>query len=301
MKNSMIFKTTTDDFSKITTGINDKIKSAFQRIFNGNFFKKQSLFSDSDINAMKAYNADIDKGTTSQTAFYKTMQNASVGFQNFVAAANGNVVALNNMTKASKAAELGIKALSFAGNMIAMWAIGEVVSLVITGIDNLVNASEYAEENAKEFTNSLSELNKTQNSNIETISNLNDEYKKLSSGVNSLGENVSLTTDQYNRYHEITNQVAELIPNLVQGSDAQGNAILKVKGNLADLNKEYKKKAQNDAIKEYNSNKDAYDDIGTTFDNKSVASNYFDYSYSGTSKMYNFSTKIVLLTKYCHK
>lgn len=287
----MIFKTKKDDFGRTHAGINNDIVSSVKGVFNGDFFKEQQLFSDSDIKAIKAYNAEIDKGTTSQMAFRRTMKDTSEEAQNVVAAANGGKIAIDGLTKSSKAAELGMKALSMAGNMIAAWAIGEVISLVVTGIDNLVHASEHTEENAKEFTDGLSELNKTQNSNIETISSLNDEYKKLSSGVNSLGENVSLTTDQYNRYHEITNQVAELMPNLVQGWDAQGNAILKVKGNLADLNEEYKKKAQNDAIKEYNSNKDGYDDIGTTFDTKSVASNYFDYSYSGTSKMYNFSTK----------
>lgn len=97
----MIFKTNTDDFGRMGLGLNN----SFKGMFNGDFFKEQNLLSDSDISAIKAYNAEIDKCVTSQTAFNRTMLNTSQQAQNVVAAANGNKVALEGMTKASKAAE----------------------------------------------------------------------------------------------------------------------------------------------------------------------------------------------------
>lgn len=134
-------------------------------------------------------------------------------------------------------------------------------------------------------------MNKTHQSNASTIKDLNDEYKNLSSGVDNLGKNVSLTEDEFSRYHQITNQVADLMPNLVQGWDEQGNAILKVKGNLADLNSEYKKQQQNEAIEKYEKTKNGYNDAGKTLNNKIKASEYFDYNYSGSSPLFNFSNE----------
>ena len=171
------------------------------------------------------------------------------------------------------------------------WLAGEALSLVVTGLDNLIHVSEKAEESAKDFSYQINDMNKTHQSNASTIKDLNDEYKNLSSGVDNLGKNVSLTEDEFSRYHQITNQVADLMPNLVQGWDEQGNAILKVKGNLADLNSEYKKQQQNEAIEKYEKTKNGYNDAGKTLNNKIKASEYFDYNYSGSSPLFNFSNE----------
>lgn len=61
----MIVKTKTDDFGNNTIGLNNPFKG----LFNGDFFKRQNLLSDADITAIKAYNTEIDKCVTSQTAF----------------------------------------------------------------------------------------------------------------------------------------------------------------------------------------------------------------------------------------
>lgn len=172
----MMFKTQTDDFGRITTGINKDLKSSFKGMLNGDFFKKQSLFSDSDINAIKAYNAEINRCVTSQTAFYRTMQDASVEAQNVVAAANGNTVALNNMTKASKASELGMKALAMAGNMLLMWGVSEILSLIIDGAESLTNSTKKLEEEYDK----LSEKVSKNNSRLENItSTLEDNKSKI--------------------------------------------------------------------------------------------------------------------------
>lgn len=81
----MIVKTKTDDFGNNTIGLNNPFKG----LFNGDFFKRQNLLSDADITAIKAYNTEIDKCVTSQTAFNRTMLNTSKEAQNIVAAANG--------------------------------------------------------------------------------------------------------------------------------------------------------------------------------------------------------------------
>ncbi|WP_099467731.1 coiled-coil domain-containing protein [Konateibacter massiliensis] len=169
---------------------------------------------------------------------------------------------IEQTTVATKASTVALKGLALAGNMIAGMAIAIVVSKVVEGLYNFANQANIARKNAEELTNTFNDLKENQNSNSSTISELNDEYKALSDGVNRLGENVSLTTDEYSRYQDICNQVASIIPDLVKGYDDQGNAILTVKGNLADLNAEYEKYKQNEAIKTYNDG-----DVESIFDN----------------------------------
>lgn len=173
--------------------------------------------------------------------------------QNAVAMAKGTMTlkeatsGIGAMTLKAKASQVAMKGLAVAGNMVASMAIMWAVSKGIEALSNWVNQAERARETAQEFALSFNEMQKNHQSNTKMISELNDEYQKLSSGVDAFGKNIGLTTEEYNRYHEITNQIANLLPDLVQGFDAEGNAILKVKGNLTDLNKEYKKRKQNEA------------------------------------------------------
>ena len=74
------------------------------------------------------------------------------------------------------------------------------------------------------------------------------KYGKLSEGVNALGENVSLTADEYSEYQSIVETIANQMPNLVTGYNSQGDAILSCKGNVEELTEAYK-----NLIKEQNS------------------------------------------------
>ena len=78
------------------------------------------------------------------TAFKYTMQNASEGAQNFVKGLQDGTNNLDQMNKASKAAELGMKALATVGNI----AFAYVISSAITMIYDLVTASDRLKETA---------------------------------------------------------------------------------------------------------------------------------------------------------
>lgn len=52
------------------------------------------------------------------------------------------------------------------------------------------------------------------------------KYGELSKGVNSLGENLSLTADEYSEYQSIVDTIASQMPSLVTGYNSQGDAIL---------------------------------------------------------------------------
>lgn len=178
----MIFKTKKDDFGRTHVGINNDIVSSVKGVFNGDFFKGQQLLSDSDIKAIKAYNAEIDRCVTSQTAFYRTMDKASKEAQNVVAAANGNKVALDGLTKSSKAAELGMKALSVAGNMLLMWGISEAISALY----KFSQVSKDVANSAQEIGSSFKETKKDINSYKEKVEELRGVINNSSSSVSEV-------------------------------------------------------------------------------------------------------------------
>lgn len=148
--------------------------------------------------------------------------------------------ALQQETLGAKAATLGLKALSVAGNI----AFSMGVSIAISAIIEKYNELAHAAENCKERVDSLissydSKLNNA-NSNISKTEELADEYETLSKGVSSLGANLTLTTSEYERYNSIVNDIADMFPSLISGYTAEGNAILTLKGNVEELRDAYK-------------------------------------------------------------
>ena len=180
---------------------------------------------------------------------YKTSEEAIAGYQSYLKTTGKQLDLANFKTKALS---LSMKVLSSIGWAALISLATKAIQVGIGAIDKFVNSAKYAKETAEEFASSLNDMHSTQKSNTATIAEISDEYKELSKHVNSLGEITGLTTEETDRYYEICNQVAEIIPSLVQSYDEQGNAILKVRGNLADLNEEYKKYKQNEAIEYYN-------------------------------------------------
>lgn len=233
----MILKIKTDDIGKEHLSIANPM----------NFFKKQSLLSDGDMNALNHYNELIRGGTEPMTAFYSSMQNASDRAALLARNANGSAVDIENLAMSSQAGGLALKGLAMAGNMIAMWAISEIISIAAQKISELANASEIAAEKAEGFAASVNSSLQDSSSNTATLSELNNEYLKLSKGVNSLGENISLSADDYTRYKEIIGQISNIMPGMSAYFDAQGSKIAFTKGKLSNLNDEYQRYIQNQA------------------------------------------------------
>ena len=150
---STIFKTITDELGNTKLSINNGLKG----LFSGDFFKKQSVLSDSDISALQAYNAEIERGVTPATAYYRTLREASDAANNMARAAGNATVNLEQIPKVSKAGQVALKGLAMAGNMLLMWGISEAISAIATAIDNEANRVEYAQERLQEFNSTVSE------------------------------------------------------------------------------------------------------------------------------------------------
>lgn len=148
---------------------------------------------------------------------------------------------------------VGLNALgslaTMGATMLASWAIGEIVQ----GIVNWIRADEIAIEKGKEATQSIQDrydaftklkdaMASTEKqitgkdeagTSEESIKKIAQRYDELHDGVNELNNaNENLSTDKYQEYLDLCNQLAEQSPSLVSGYDSQGNAILNL-GNTA--------------------------------------------------------------------
>lgn len=173
----MIFKTIEDDLGKTKFAINDTFKS----LFNGSLFKGEKLLSDDDIKALQAYNAEIERGVSPMTAYYRTMQDASDAAVNMAQSAGKGTVQINNMTKASKAAKIGMQALATVGNMFLGMAISWGISKFIEFTQVSENVAEKARELGSSFSNSKNEI-------ADYKTKIEDLYKTINDGSSSIEE-----------------------------------------------------------------------------------------------------------------
>lgn len=179
----------------------------------------------------------------------------------------GFKASIGNLSISAKAGQVALKGLALAGNMVVGILAGFVISKAIEGLDNLVHAADNAKESAEGFASSFSSMNDEFSSNDSKLSDLQKQYDELSKGVNSLGENVSLTTDQYDEYKQVVSEISDMMPSLLARYDDEGNKIGFVQGKLSNLNAEYDKYKKNKAMDLVNGENDNGDSIKDVFDN----------------------------------
>lgn len=151
--------------------------------------------------------------------------------------------ALKQQTLGAKATTVAMKGLSMVGNILASMLISWGVSKLIEGIDNLIHAQEKLKKSAEESISAFKNSQETLQANKKTIDSISSDYKRLSKGVDDFGNNISLSAEEYSKYNEIVNQIADMFPQMVQGYTDEGNVILTLKGNVEELTKAYEASA----------------------------------------------------------
>lgn len=144
---------------------------------------------------------------------------------------------------------VGASMLNMGIAMAASWAIGKVIE----GIDylyhydeNIIKAGQEAKDSIdstfksfEEGKQSIMDLGSSFSNQTEQIKNTGDaidqvaeKYVELRKGVNqNTNENVSLSTDEYQQYIDLSSKLASQFPGLVAGYDSQGNAVLNLASN----------------------------------------------------------------------
>ena len=129
--------------------------------------------------------------------------------------------------------KLGTAAKSFVGNLASfainagtMWAISKGVEIAINAWDNYSNKQENAIEKGNETLSKHQEKLKEFSNNSKVVQDVGKRFEELRKGVSASGENIGLTTDEFEEYHNIVSQLADAMPPLVDGYASLGNPII---------------------------------------------------------------------------
>lgn len=230
----MIFKTINDE----TTNGKTKIvpNSGFVDLF-----KKQKLFSPSDIEAIKTYNVQVANGVTSQNELMKTMKYASTEAQTFVRNANGGTIALDSLTTSSKAAAIGMQALSTVLNV----GIAFAISVAISGIYKLATYQQTLADSASEAGLKLKE----------SADNIADYKTKIEELQNTINDSSSSYVDVTQARKDLMTIQDEMIDKYGDEKGAIDNITDAIKGQVNELDK-LKATDYNSIINDFNTFKD---------------------------------------------
>lgn len=159
-----------------------------------------------------------------------------------IALKNSNTAKTTNitLTKLQSAGYATLTVLAKAANIALNAGIGILISLVATGIikwlDDFINREEKLAEAAREARDKIEELNESFVNQKKTVSDYANEYAELAQGVDLLtNKNLSLSTEDYERFLELSNTLSETFPTLTKRVDDNGNAILDLGGNVDSI------------------------------------------------------------------
>lgn len=191
---------------------------------------------------------------------------------------------------AAKVASVGVKllnaALTFGIGLLVSFAIEKAIGW----IDDLIHKQDNLRESAKEVLDTYSDAKANANKSKELVDSVGSEYETLAKGVDAFGNNISLTSAQYERYHEICNQIADQFPTMVSGYDAEGNAILKNKGNVEALTAAYEEQAQAARQAAIAGADDVFDAFKGEYDN---SAQWFWEKDTGLKQQYELAQRLV--------
>ena len=244
----MIFKTIDDNDSLSGQRIVSKFTA--RKIVQEEVAKQLEI----DIQCLRNYEAECQKGSVSTETFSNTMKGASIEAQRYTTnikegtgsastfATNQRAIqsSMYETSIVSKAAAVGLNIFKAALNSLIFFAVIEGIQLLIKGIDNLILTAREAEEKAETLRSNMQSFFDEVQSGQQTISSVSDRFSELSEHVTKTGENIDLTKDEYSEYLDICNQVKNIMPELVTGYTNEGNAIITLKDNVDSLTESYK-------------------------------------------------------------
>ena len=159
--------------------------------------------------------------------------------------AEGAAAGITIFGHALEAGSVAFKLFNAAATMGISLIAGLAVNAIIKGFDELTHKVEKTAEAAEKALSTYEDAQKKLNSQKSSIKELASSYEELSKGVDlGTNKNIKLSTSSYKKYLDVCNDIADMYPHLVTGFDAQGNAILSLKGNVDELTQSYREAAQ---------------------------------------------------------
>ena len=182
----------------------------------------------------------------------RSLQDNQIELQNYANNLRNASESLQTVGSSFDVASIKAKAANFAFNAVnvavstlistaASMAVSFAIEKIAEGVDYLVNYSENITEAAEAAEAAVGDFQSSYKSIHDTVlgttgdNGIAQEFANLAQGVNRAGENVSLTSSQYERYLELSNQLADIFPTLTRHYDSNGNAILDLSGDVETI------------------------------------------------------------------
>ena len=143
-------------------------------------------------------------------------------------AASGSINILGmSLTAGTTAFKLFNAAATMGISLLAGLAIEGIIKLA----DELIVTSEEIKEAANQAQDAIASLMSEFKQDAKTVSDYAERFAELAQGVDILtGKNLSLTTDDYEEFLDLSNQLADIFPTLSRNYDENGNAIVQLSG-----------------------------------------------------------------------
>lgn len=198
---------------------------------------------------------------------------------------------------------LGVALGKAALVMIAVKAATYLLGKAWDALDkNVIHRAENIKKEVESLKSTYEDAKKTFDSNLKTLTTssdtslyvtLADEFRVLTQGVDQYGNNISLTSDQYERYKSICEQIIGIQPSLARGYDSATKAIGNQANVLSQLIELQKYQARKDADELLSD--DAFGKIveNNTNNNVAVATKNYQVKQAANNKL-----KSVLLKKF---
>lgn len=150
--------------------------------------------------------------------------------------ANGSLIGYGVSLATSTAKTIGLTLATTALNAALTFGISAIVTGVVTAFTAWINSSQKITEAAEDAKNKITSINDELKTNTETVDNAKQRYAELAQEVDNLGKmnqsRGTLSTDDYEEFLDLSNQLAGVFPQLTKGYDDNGNAILDLSGNV---------------------------------------------------------------------
>lgn len=157
------------------------------------------------------------------------------GLNGAKASLGGYVVSL----AASTLKTIGLTVATAALNAALTMGISVVATAATSAVMTWINSTKKITEDAEAAKEKIKSITDDLKNNSETVNNVKERYAELAQEVAHLGQvnqsQGSLTTDEYKEFLNISNQLAGIFPTLTQGYDDNGNALLKLSGNVPTI------------------------------------------------------------------
>lgn len=189
--------------------------------------------------AMRQYNALGAVSQKEQQNFATAVSLTNTKLGSYLTGLNGAKASLSGYGVsliASTAKTVGLTIATTALNAALTFGISAIITGVVSAFATWINSSKKITEAAEEAKDKIASINDDLKTNTETVENAKQRYAELAQEVENLGKvnqsRGSLSTDEYEEFLDLSNQLAGVFPQLTKGYDDNGNAILDLSGNV---------------------------------------------------------------------